>query len=97
MAYLSRNANHVPQPISEQSEVSIRPLGGHDGIEDDESDEKCAIFKNNIKKPALLERPLLFKVPSLKHMSRLAVNKFNLRNITNEPLSEYIHQYPYPI
>lgn len=49
------------------------------------------------KKVALLERPLLSKVPSLKHLGRVAVNKFNLRNFANESLSEYINQYPYPI
>jgi len=117
MAYLSRNSTQ--EPINEQSEVSIQPLGGEpEPIDEDndsisncvqlDSDTSKDQVENSVtlflessraatRKPALLERPLLFKVPSLKHFSRIAVNKFNLRNFANEALNEYIHQYPYPI
>ena len=46
---------------------------------------------------ALLEKPLYSKVPSLKHFSRLVINRYNLRNFTEQRDSEYIRAYPYPI
>lgn len=64
----------------------------------DDQNSVTFIFEAKLpKKTALLEKPLFFKIPTLKHLSRVAVNKFNLRHFANESLSEYIHQYPYPI
>jgi hypothetical protein len=45
----------------------------------------------------LLEKPLYSKVPSLKHFSRLVINRYNLRNFTQQRDTEYIRAYPYPI
>lgn len=84
MAYLSQQ-NHPP--ITELEN-------------DNEHDEAIELEPNSPiklkKQPALLEKPLLCKAPSLKHLARVAVNKHNLRHLANEPLQEYIHQYPYP-
>lgn len=109
MAFLSRNATSAQQPITEQSEVSL--VGNVDDVDEDadsshvQVDERVTFFMDphvarpvpSRSNPALLERPLLFKVPSLKHLSRVTVNKYNLSNFCNETLHEYIHQYPYPI
>ena len=45
----------------------------------------------------LLKKPLYSKVPDLKHFSRLAVNRYNLRNFTQKREMDYIRAYPYPI
>ena len=87
MAYLARNS--AQQPITEQAESVPDPL----------STNQNGAPKSHgpIRKAALLQTPLFCKVPSLKHISRVAVNKFNLRNLTSDSLCEYIHQYPYPM
>ena len=93
MAYLARNS--AQQPITEQSENAPTPVPKNQGHE--EVTTGAPKINGPIRKAALLQKPLFCKVPTLKHLSRVAVNKFNLRNLTSDSLCEYIHQYPYPM
>jgi len=93
MAYLARNS--AQQPITEQSENVPTAVPKNQGHE--EVTTGAPKINGPIRKAALLQKPLFCKVPTLKHLSRVAVNKFNLRNLTSDSLCEYIHQYPYPM
>ena len=55
------------------------------------------VFKSCSIKPSLLEKPLFVKVPSLAHMSRLAINRYNLRHYCDKQSLEYVKQYPYSV
>lgn len=85
MAYLSRNSV-CEQPIKERMDENEKPTGKVDSQ-----------HNQTFKKQALLEKPLFSKAASLKHLARVAINRYNLRSFVSESAAEYLNQYPYPV
>lgn len=85
MAYLSRNSV-CEQPIKERMDENEKPTGKVDSQ-----------INQTFKKQALLEKPLFSKAASLKHLARVAINRYNLRSFVSESAAEYLNQYPYPV
>lgn len=85
MAYLARNTSASKKTISEEQSTTEIFASMSIGLPKKRS------------KPSLLEKPLFVKVPSLAHMSRLAINRYNLRHYCDKQSLEYVKQYPYSV
>jgi len=85
MAYLARNTSASKKTISEEQSTTEIFASMSIGLPQKRS------------KPSLLEKPLFVKVPSLAHMSRLAINRYNLRHYCDKQSLEYVKQYPYSV